>query len=417
MRIAVIGSGISGLTAARLLSAEHEVTVFEAGGYVGGHTHTVDVVFQGRTYAVDTGFIVFNDRTYPNFVALMRRLGVGRKPSNMSFGVKCEKTGLEYSPSTPGSLFCQRRNLVRPSFYRMIADIFRFRRTAGALLASGDDDLTLGDYLSRNGYSRAFIQHFIIPMGAAVWSADTGGFADFPARLFVEFFTHHGFLSIRNQPQWYVIQGGSRAYIPPLTAPFKDRIRLNTPVRALTRHPDHAALTFEGGEREVFDQAVVATHSDQALALLADPSEDERRILGEIPYRENRVVLHTDTAVLPENRKAWASWNYRIPREDTGESTVTYNMNLLQGLQAPATFCVSLNPAESVRPDRILQTFSYHHPVYTPRSLRARRERDRINGVNRTWFCGAYWGYGFHEDGVNSALAVCTHFGKGIDHA
>ena len=242
MRIAVIGSGISGLTAARLLSAEHEVTVFEAGGYVGGHTHTVDVVFQGRTYAVDTGFIVFNDRTYPNFVSLMKRLGVARKPSNMSFGVKCEKTGLEYSPSTPNSLFCQRRNIVSLSFYRMIADIFRFRRAAPELLAGGDDDLTLGDYLSRNGYSRAFIQHFIIPMGAAVWSADLGGFADFPARLFVEFFTHHGFLSIRNQPQWYVIQGGSRAYIPPLTAPFRDRIRLNTPVRALTRHPDHVVL-------------------------------------------------------------------------------------------------------------------------------------------------------------------------------
>lgn len=417
MRIAVIGSGISGLTAARLLSSEHDVTVLEAGGYIGGHTHTVDVAWEGRTYAVDTGFIVFNDRTYPNFVALMRRLGVGRKPSAMSFGVKCEKTGLEYSPSTPGSLFCQRRNLVNPAFHRMLVDIFRLRRAAPALLAGGDDDLTLGEYLLRNGYSRGFIQHFIIPMGAAIWSAGLAGFARFPARLFAEFFTHHGFLTIRDQPRWYVIEGGSRSYIPPLTAPFRDRIRIHTPVLSLSRHPDHVELTLSGGGRERFDQAVVATHSDQALALLSDPTAEELRILGEIPYQENRVVLHTDTSVLPENRRAWASWNYRIPREETDTATVTYNMNLLQGIEAPVTFCVSLNPGDSVRPDRILQTFTYHHPVYTPRSLRARRERDRINGVNRTWFCGAYWGYGFHEDGVNSALAVCRHFGKGVGDA
>ena len=417
MRIAVIGSGISGLTAARLLSAEHEVTVFEAGGYIGGHTHTVDVVCQGETYAVDTGFIVFNDRTYPNFVSLMQRLGVRRKPSVMSFSVKCEQTGLEYSPSTPDTLFCQRKNLVSPAFYRMIADIFRFRRSAGAVLADHDDNLTLGDYLSRNRYSPAFIRHFIIPMGAAIWSAGLGGFAKFPARLFVEFFTHHGFLSIRNQPQWYVVEGGSRAYIAPLTAPFQDRIRLNACVRSIARHPDHVTLNIAGGGREVYDQVIVATHSDQALALLSDPSEAERGILGDIPYRENHVLLHTDMTVLPESRKAWASWNYRIPREDSGESTVTYNMNMLQGLRAPETFLVSLNQNDAVRPDKIVQAFTYHHPVYTPRSLRARKQRDRINGVNRTWFCGAYWGYGFHEDGVNSALAVCSHFGKGIDHA
>lgn len=416
MRIAVIGSGISGLIAARLLSTDHDVTVYEAGNYIGGHTHTVDVVYQEHTYAVDTGFIVFNDRTYPNFVSVMQRLGVGRKPSNMSFGVKCEQTGLEYSPSTFDTLFAQRKNLLNPSFYRMLADIFRFRRSAGAVLAAGDDDLTLGNYVARNAYSQAFIRHFIIPMGAAIWSADLSGFADFPARLFFEFFTHHGFLDIQDQPQWYVIEGGSRSYIPSLTAPFRNRIHLNTPVRSVTRHPDHVDLGFAGGATEAYDQVVVATHSDQALALLSDPSGDERDILGNIPYRKNHVLLHTDTAVLPDNRKAWASWNYRIPRQDSGTSTVTYNMNMLQGIRAPVTFCVSLNQKDAVRPDKVLQTFTYHHPVYTPQSLRARKLRDRINGANRTWFCGAYWGYGFHEDGVNSALEVCRHFGKGVEH-
>jgi predicted NAD/FAD-binding protein len=417
MRIAVVGSGISGLTAARLLAGDHGVTVFESESYIGGHTHTVDVALQGVSYAVDTGFIVFNDRTYPNFVALMRRLGVGRRPSVMSFSVKCEKTGVEYCPSTAGTLFAQRKNLFRPSFHRMILDIFRFKRSAPAVLADGDDDLTLGDYLDRNGYSKAFIRHFIVPMGAAIWSADLVGFERFPVRLFVEFFTHHGILSIRNQPRWYVIDGGSRAYIPRLTAPFRDRIRVSTPVRSIVRHPDRVELVLAGGAREAFDQVVVATHSDQALALLSDPSGDEQRVLGRIPYQPNHVVLHTDTRLLPENPKTWASWNYRIPRTDLGASTVTYNMNVLQGIQAPETFLVSLNQAEAIRPERVLATFTYHHPVYTPRSLRARKERDRINGVNRTWYCGAYWGYGFHEDGVNSALAVCSHFGKGIEDA
>jgi predicted NAD/FAD-binding protein len=243
-------------------------------------------------------------------------------------------------------------------------------------------------------------------MGAAIWSAGLAGFERFPARLFVAFFTHHGILSIRNQPQWYVIAGGSRAYIPPLTAPFQDRIRLRTPVRSITRHPDHVVLELAEGDRDSFDQVVVANHSDQALALLSDPSEDERRVLGAIPYQANHVTLHTDTRLLPENRKAWASWNYWIPRQDPGAATVTYNMNMLQGISAPETFLVSLNQEGAVRSDKVLRTFTYHHPVYTPQSLRARRERDRISGVNRTWYCGAYWGFGFHEDGARSGEEV-----------
>jgi predicted NAD/FAD-binding protein len=390
------------------------VVVFEAADYIGGHTNTVDVSWGENTYAVNTGFIVFNEATYPNFIKLMKRLGVAWQPSMMSFSVKCEKTGLEFSPSTLNSLFIQRRNLLRPSFYRMLLDVFRFKRDSEELLRTDDYSLTLEHYLTLKGYSRSFIDHFIIPMGEAIWSADPKQFDRFPAHHFAQFFKNHGFLNVRDQPLWHTIQGGSRRYVEPITRPFKDNLRVNCQVKSIRRHPDHVLVTADGATPERFDKAVVATHSDQALALLADPSDAERSVLGTIRYQENHTVLHTDASVLPSKKAAWASWNYHIPKKELGRVAVTYDMNILQSIQAPVEFCVSLNLETHIDSSKIIRKMIYHHPVYCPESLAARRRLKEINGVNRTYFAGAYWGYGFHEDGVNSALEVCRQFGKGL---
>ena len=412
MRIAIIGTGISGLTSAYLLSEDHEVVVYEANSYIGGHTNTVDVSLNGQQYAVDTGFIVFNEKTYPHFVKLMRRLGVGWQNSVMSFSVQCEKTGLEFNPSTLNSLFIQRRNLLRPSFYRMLWDAMRFKRDSEALLESDDYGRTLAEFLTGKAYSQAFVQHFIIPMGAAVWSADPVKFNEFPVRYFAQFFKNHGFLNVKDQPQWLTIKGRSRQYIKPITQPYVDQIRLNCPVASVQRYPDHVEIQPQNEAAEKFDQVVIAAHSDQALALLDDPTDAEKNILGVIPYQENQAVLHCDESLLPSKKAAWASWNYHIPQEDLGRVAVTYDMNILQRIGAPRELCVSLNLAKTIDPVKIYRELIYHHPVYNPESLAARHSHREINGVNRTYYAGAYWGYGFHEDGVASALEVCRHFGK-----
>ncbi|WP_054031863.1 NAD(P)/FAD-dependent oxidoreductase [Desulfatitalea tepidiphila] len=415
MKIAVIGTGISGLVAAYLLSEAHDISVFEANDYIGGHTHTVEVPSAGGTVAVDTGFIVFNAKTYPNFIRLMERLGVPWQPSNMSFSVQCERTGLIFSPSTFASLFAQRKNLVHPAFYRMLADALRFRSRAAAIMEQGDDRTTLAAYLKREKYSRGFIEHFIVPMGAAIWSADPRRFMDFPARYFITFFHHHGFLNLRDQPEWRTIKGGSSRYIAPLTRPFRDNIYLNTPVRSVQRHSDHIELTTADDTRHRFDQVVIAAHSDQALGMLVDASPEETEILGAIAYQENFTVLHRDVSLMPSLRAAWASWNYRIPRQAMNRVALTYNMNLLQNLPPHDPFCVTLNMAGAIDPAKKIKEIVYHHPIYDPVGLAARKRREEISGVNRTWYCGAYWGYGFHEDGVNSALAVARHFGLDLD--
>ncbi|KPJ77122.1 MAG: FAD-dependent oxidoreductase [Deltaproteobacteria bacterium SG8_13] len=412
MRIAVIGSGISGMVAAHLLSDDHHVMVFEANDYIGGHTHTIDVAENGKVVPVDTGFIVFNTKTYPNFTRLMQQLDVTWQPSDMSFSVQCDKTGLYFKPSTLNSLFADRRNLLRPSFYRMLMEAIRFRSNAPELLETDEYQVTLQQYLEANNYSREFIEHFIIPMGGSIWSTDPVRFREFPARYFVEFFTNHGFLNIRNQPQWLVIKGGSRSYIEPLTRGFRDQIRLKAPVTSIRRHPDRVDVSIVGGQTDSFDQVVIATHSDQALKILSDPSDAEKKILGDIPYQENLAILHTDTSVLPPKKIAWASWNYHIPKEELGRVALTYDMNSLQSLGSAREYCVTLNLPGAVNQANIIDTFDYHHPLYTPESLVARRRQAEINGINRTYFCGAYWGFGFHEDGVKSALAVCEHFGK-----
>lgn len=414
MRIAVVGAGISGMVAAYLLSDSHDVVVFEANDYLGGHTRTVDVQAGGKTYAVDTGFIVFNEATYPNFVRLLRRLGVAWKNSRMSFSVRCERTGLEYCPSTLNSLFAQRRNLFRPAFYRMVLEAFRFRRQSLELLEDRNEGKPLGEYLQEKKYSTLFVEKFILPMGAAIWSTDLDRFRQFPGRYFVDFFHNHGFLRMRGQPQWLVIRGGSRTYVPELTKPYARQARLNCSVQSIRRQEGYVEVKPKGGATERFDQVIIAAHSDQALAMLTDPSEKEREILSAIPYQENVTVLHRDSALLPSRRSCWAAWNYHIPREPLGRIALTYDMNILQGLEAPDEFCVTLNRLQDIERQKIFDTILYSHPLYTPAGVAAQKRREEISGVRRTYYCGAYWSYGFHEDGVKSALAVCKHFGKGL---
>ena len=417
MRIAIIGSGISGLVAAYHLSQTHEVSVFEANNYIGGHTHTHELPLGDGHYAVDSGFIVFNDWTYPNFIGLLEQLDVEHQPSSMSFGVKCDRTGLEYNGTSLNSLFAQRRNLLSPSFLRMILDIMRFNKQAPALLASDGDQTTLGDYMSINRYSRVFANHYILPMGAAIWSTDPKQMLNFPAGYFVRFFHNHGMLNIDNRPVWRVIKGGSQRYVEALTCRFADRIRLNTPVQSVIRLADGVRIQPLNDEAINFDAVIFACHSDQALRLLADSSHDERAILGAIPYQENEAILHIDSKVLPRNRLAWAAWNYHIPKEKQNRVALTYNMNILQGLNAPETVCVSLNYGEGIAPNRIIKRIIYHHPVYTPGGIAAQQRHGEISGVNNTYFCGAYWGFGFHEDGVNSALRVVAQIEGGSRHA
>lgn len=413
-RIAIIGTGISGLTAARLLHKTYDIEVFEKNDYIGGHTNTHDVEIDGRHYGVNTGFIVYNDWVYHNFNRLMEPLGIQREPTTMSFSVRDDRTGLEYNGHNLDTLFAQRRNIVNPRFLGMVRDILRFNRDSQADLDAGrlTADLTLGDYFKRKGFGRSFVRHYIIPMGAAIWSSGEAEMERFSALFFVRFFKNHGLLSVKNRPQWYVISGGSRAYVAPLIEPFRERVHTGTGVRRVERHDDHVTVTLETGVVKAFDQVIFACHSDQALAMLPDASEDERRILGALPYSDNEVVLHTDESLLPNNRKAWAAWNYHIPTDPGQPVGLTYNMNILQNFtDAPVTFCVTLNRTDQIDPARIIARFNYAHPVFTAEGIDAQQEYSRIGNQRRTHFCGAYWHNGFHEDGVNSALRVVRDLG------
>ncbi|MBA5876215.1 MAG: NAD(P)-binding protein [Nitrospira sp. CR1.2] len=411
MKIAIIGTGIAGMTAGHLLHGRHELTLFEAGDYIGGHTNTIEVPWEGTTYAVDTGFIVFNDWTYPNFIALLDRLGVAHQSSDMSFSVRCERTGLEYNGTTLNSLFAQRRNLLRPSFHRMIRDILRFNREAVALLEEAGPGPSLGAYLKQQRYSEPFIGQYLLPMAAAIWSAGQATILEFPAQYLVRFFKHHGMLSVNDRPTWRVIAGGSSRYVESLVRPFRDRIRLHSPVESIGRFPQGVDVCWRDreGRRETdrFDAIVLACHSDQALALLAKPSPLEQEVLGAIRYQRNEAVLHTDRSLLPKRRLAWAAWNYHLLPQPPEHVVVTYHMNRLQGLVAPCEFCVTLNHSEAIDPAKVLKCIVYHHPLYSPQAVAAQARYEAINGQQRTFYCGAYWGFGFHEDGVRSAMVAC----------
>lgn len=413
MKIAIIGSGIAGLTSAYLLNRRHDITVFEAGAWVGGHTHTVDVQVDGQSYAVDTGFIVFNNWTYPNFIRLLNQLGVGFKDTEMSFSVSDPVSGVEYNGHNLNSLFAQRSNLISPKFWSMVRDILRFNREALNDLNQQRivRDMTLGDYLKANAYSERFIQHYIVPMGAAIWSMSLHDMLGFPLQFFVRFFKNHGLLSVSDRPQWCVVEGGSSSYIAPLTESFKQRIRLNCPVSQVERDADGVTLhSRQGSER--FDKVVFACHSDQALALLAQPSRIETDILGALPYADNDVVLHTDTRLLPKRPLAWASWNYRLGGPTDQPAAVTYDMNILQGIQSDTTFCVSLNQTAAIDPSKILARYTYAHPQYSLAGTQAQARWEELLGANHSYFCGAYWANGFHEDGVVSALRIAREFGE-----
>ena len=409
MRVAIIGAGVSGLVCAHRLHSEHDVVLFEASDRAGGHANTVRVETEAGVYDLDTGFIVFNDRNYPNFERLLDELDVETQASLMSFGVS-DGGDFEYNGASPNGLFASRGQMVRPSFHRMIADLVRFNRDARELLAS-EENPSLREWLAVGGYSRAFVERLIVPQAAAVWSADPAQMWSFPARFLVEFFDNHGMLGFRERPRWRTITGGSRRYVEALTRPWRDRLRLSTPVTEITRHPDHVAVSSRECEPERFDAVVIATHSDQALALLGDPSERERELLGAIPYQSNEAVLHTDRSLLPRRRRAWASWNYHLDEGVTGRCTVTYHMNRLQSLRADREFCVTLNRTAAIDPERIIRTIQYAHPVYTPAGVAAQSRHHEISGRNRTHYCGAYWGWGFHEDGVKSALRVVREIG------
>ena len=405
-QIAIIGTGISGLTAAYYLNARCDLTVFEKNDYVGGHTHTHDVDWQGEQHQIDTGFIVFNDWTYPEFIRLMKAIGVEDQSSHMSFSVKCERTGLEYNGTSLNALFAQRKNLFSPRFLGMIRDIMRFNREAPTFLDNGDDTMTLGVYLDHHRYGKAFKDHYIIPMGAAIWSAAPGDMLDFPARFFIRFFKNHGMLSIDERPVWRVIRGGSKSYIGPLTQSFKERIQLNAGVRSIRRFEDRVEVALADGSITRFDEVILACHSDEAYRLLEDPTPTEHAVLGGMRYQQNETVLHTDPRILPQNKIAWAAWNYHIPNRESDRVAVTYNMNILQGLTSKETFCVTLNHLEGIDPGRILRKITYHHPAYTPETIKAQARHGEISGTHRTHYAGAYWGFGFHEDGVKSGLRV-----------
>ena len=409
MRIGIIGTGVSGLVCAHMLHDDHELVVFEAGEQAGGHANTVRVETATEAHDLDTGFIVFNDRNYPMFERLLEELAVPTQPSQMSFGVS-DGVDFEYSSTSPNGLFASRAHLLTPSFHRMIADLVRFNRDALRLLAS-EETPSLGDWLVRQRYSRAFVEGLIVPQASAVWSADPAQMWSFPARFLVEFFDNHGMLGFRNRPRWRTIAGGSRIYVDALTRPWRERIRLSTPVTEVARHPDHVTVSSRGCEPERFDAVVIATHSDQALALLADPSERERELLGAIPYQDNEAVLHTDRSLLPRRRRAWASWNYHLEEGVAGRCTVTYHLNRLQSFRAEREYCVTLNRTEAIDPERIIRTIQYAHPVYTPAGIAAQSRHHEISGRNRTHYCGAYWGSGFHEDGVRSALRTVRELG------
>ncbi|MFD1382766.1 NAD(P)/FAD-dependent oxidoreductase [Rhodanobacter aciditrophus] len=414
MDIAVIGTGIAGLTAAYLLNKQHSITVFERDSRIGGHTATKDVKDGDSVIKVDTGFIVYNDWTYPNFIRLMEELGVTTKPTEMSFSVSCQRTGLEYGGNNLNSLFAQRKNIFNLPFLGMLKDIMAFNKAAIQDLDSGvlDPAITLGTYLKQKGYGELFASHYLIPMGSAIWSSTLEEMLDFPLVFFVRFFKNHGLLSVNNRPQWHVIEGGSAAYLNPLSLSFQPNIKLNTQITRVERQPGQVTLHFENQEPRVFDHVVFACHSDQALALLGDDATDkEKEILGAIPYRSNEVVLHTDTSLMPKAKLAWSSWNYHLGKDTSKPATLSYNMNILQGFDiTEKTYVVTLNNTDDIDPKSIIGTYHYDHPTFTLEGINAQERWAEINHEN-TWFCGAYWRNGFHEDGCWSGVRVAKALG------
>jgi predicted NAD/FAD-binding protein len=427
-RVAIIGSGVAGMTAAYLINQAADITVYEANDYIGGHTATKNVEVNGRTFAIDTGFIVYNDWTYPNFIKLMTQLGVATQATEMSFSVKNLDTGLEYNGNTLNSLFAQRRNLLSPTFWRIVLDIVKFNKVCKAHIEAGKntENITLIEFIESNKFSEGFVQNYILPMCAAIWSTSLEASANFPLSFFLKFFNNHGLLNITNRPQWHTLIGGSNQYVGPLTESYKDKILLNSPVSKVLK--TETGYTVESNnERQDYDQVIFACHSDQALKMLdlhtfdTEQQQALNSVLGAIPYADNEVILHTDTNVLPKRKLAWASWNYLIngsAQESKAPASVTYDMNILQrldpALTGDTTFCVTLNNTKAIDPNKILGTYHYAHPQFSPAMVAAQEKRESICGHKGLHFCGAYWYNGFHEDGVRSAVDVAKRFGVAL---
>tara|TARA_A100001015_G_C15034042_1_gene734928 strand:- start:719 stop:2041 length:1323 start_codon:yes stop_codon:yes gene_type:complete len=414
MKIAIIGSGISGLTSAYLLSRKHDITLFEKNNYIGGHTHTHELEFNGHTHFVDSGFIVYNERTYPNFIKILEQLNVDRQITRMGFSVKSKKKNLEYAGHSLNGLFAQRSNLLKPSYLNMLRSMLKFNKESRRDLDSIKPSLTLGEYLENNHYPDSFIENFIIPIGAAVWSTIPNLMMEMPAIFFIRFFENHGMLQIIDRPKWWVIKNGSKSYVEKIINNFKDKIRLSTPVKNVKRIDGKIIIASGDGKivEEEFDSVVFATHSNQSLKLLDEPSSLEKEILSAIPYQNNNALLHYDDSILPKRKNAWSSWNYTLDRDDDKPVSLTYNMNILQGLDSSRTYCVSLNSDDLIDKSKIIKKLNYDHPLFTLEGVEAQKRKDQISGVNNTYYCGAYWRNGFHEDGVVSALDVCKSFGE-----
>jgi uncharacterized protein len=416
MRIAIVGSGVSGLVCAHLLHPLHEITLFEAQDRLGGHVNTVRVpAGDAPDLAIDTGFIVFNEANYPGFTRLLERLGIASQPSDMSFSYSCMQTGLEYRATDFNTLFAQRRNLVNPGFLRMLVDITRFNRDARRLLRSEDVTTSLDGFLAAGRYSSDFVERYVTPLGSSIWSADPSRFGEFPAAALARFFDRHGLLRLRDRPEWRTVQGGASRYVEALVAPMRDRIRLGAPVHRIAR--DETGVRIWAGDGTVgagYDAVVIAAHADQALRMLEAPSALEAETLGAFRFQPNRATLHTDVAMLPRNHRAWASWNYQRVAREQRSPTLTYNANSLQSLRSDRVYCTTLNREDDIEPDDVIASFDYAHPVFDARALRMQSRQAVLNGREHTYYCGAYWGYGFHEDGVQSALRVTRELGADL---
>lgn len=410
-RIAIVGSGISGSLCARLLATQHHVTLFEAADRLGGHTYTLDVEAFGKTWPVDTGFMVFNERTYPNFVRMLELLGIESQPSDMSFSVHCSRTGLEYQGSSLNGLFAQRRNLMRPGFWAMLGEILRFNREAHRLLETEYSELPIGKYFSDHRYSAAFTEQYFLPMTAAIWSAPPREMLTVPAKFLVQFLQNHGLLQIFDRPQWRTIPGGAKRYLEALLHPLGDAVRTSSRITAVRRDRDGVRIQVSGGEHLGFDAVVLASHAPQSLAMLKDATSLEQEVLGAFRYQSNEAYLHLDEAMLPSRPRAWASWNYRLAGDPSLPASVTYDLSRLQHHETPTPILQTLNPVEPLEPAKILSTLQFEHPLFDARTYAAQQKHDQLHQNDNVFFCGAYWSYGFHEDGVLSALKVCQRFG------
>ena len=416
MKVAIVGSGISGLTCAYILNNDHDITIFEKNDYVGGHTHTHQIEYGGKEFSIDSGFIVYNEWTYPNFIKILDQLGVERQLTRMGFSVKSDKNNLEYAGHSLNGLFAQRSNLFRPSFMRILLSMRRFNYEAKTELKTLDPQITLGKYLVSRNYPKEFIKHYIIPIGAAIWSTVPKQMMDMSAVFFIRFFDNHGLLQVLNRPNWWVISGGSKKYVEKMIGGFKDKIRLSSPVKNVKRGGENITVQFGSGplENEDFDSIIFACHSNQSLAMLDSPSKEEEEILSAIKYQKNDALLHFDDSILPKRKNAWSSWNYLLDEDQDKAVALTYNMNILQSLKSDRTFCVSLNSGDLVDQSKVIKHLNYEHPLFTLSSIEAQGRKNEISGKNNTYYCGAYWRNGFHEDGVMSALDVCKDFGQSL---